>query len=119
MSWHRVPDDAALARVLAGPPAAVPVRGAGHALILTRDEHGTLRALENECPHQGATICREAVTGQDTLECPNHFWLFDLEGTFEGSRLAVAAGRTAPQDPAKDLATHACRVVDGGIEVEL
>ncbi|GAA2518877.1 MAG: Rieske 2Fe-2S domain-containing protein [Kocuria rhizophila] len=119
MSWHEVPDAAAVARALAEPLSAVPVRVAGRELVLTRDGDGRLRALTNECPHQGATVCRTASSGEDHLECPNHFWVFDLAGTFEGSRLALAAGRTAPRDPAKDLAGHPCREVGGGVEVQL
>ena len=119
MSWHEVPDAAAVARALAEPLSAVPVRVAGRALVLTRDGAGQLRALANECPHQGATVCRSPSSGADHLECPNHFWVFDLAGTFEGSRLALAAGRTAPPDPAKNLAERPCREVGGGVEVQL
>ena len=119
MSWQQVPDAAAVASALAAPSSAVPVRVGDASLVLTRDSAGSLRALRNECPHQGATVCRTASSGEDHLECPNHFWVFDLAGTFEGSRLALAAGRTAPRDPAKDLAGHPCREVGGGVEVQL
>ena len=119
MSWHPVPDAAALARALAAPASAVPVRVAGVPLVLTRDDEGTLRALSNECPHQGATVCRATEHGVASLECPNHYWVFDLAGTFRGSRLALDMGRTAPPDPAKNLREHPCRETDGLIEVDL
>ena len=95
MSWQQVPDAAAVASALAAPSSAVPVRVGDAALVLTRDAAGTLRALSNECPHQGATVCRSAEQSADALECPNHYWVFDLAGTFQGSRLALDMGRTA------------------------
>ncbi|MDO4918122.1 Rieske 2Fe-2S domain-containing protein [Kocuria sp.] len=119
MSWHPVDDAAVLVPQLAAPSSAVPVRVAGVPLVLTRDTAGTLHALGNECPHQGATVCRAPQRGETTLECPNHYWVFDLDGTFRGSRLALERGRTAPEDPAKNLREHPCREVAGGIEVWL
>ncbi|RKQ34941.1 Rieske 2Fe-2S domain-containing protein [Kocuria tytonis] len=119
MSWHPVPDAAAVTAALEAPASAVPVRIGDTALILTRDARGTLHALANECPHQGAAVCRETQRGAESLECPNHFWVFDLAGTFRGSRLALDMGRTAPPDPAKDLAEFACREADGTVEVQL
>lgn len=115
MSWCRAVD----AAQLGGPPAAVPVRVRDVALVITRDAAGTVHAFHNQCPHQGATVCREPQHGEPALECPNHFWVFDLDGSFRGSRLAFAAGRTPPPDPAKDLTEVPCRVVGDTVEVEL
>ncbi|KMK73222.1 Rieske 2Fe-2S domain-containing protein [Kocuria rhizophila] len=119
MSWQQVPDAAAVTRALAGPSSAVPVRVGDASLVLTRDSAGFLRALRNECPHQGATVCRSAEQGADALECPNHYWVFDLAGTFQGSRLALEMGRTAPPDPAKNLPEVPCREVAGLVEVDV
>ena len=119
MSWCPVPDAAAVAAALAEPASAVPVRVGDAPLVLTRDAEGVLRALSNECPHQGAAVCRSAEHGAQSLECPNHFWVFDLAGTFQGSRVALELGRTAPPDPAKDLRGVPCREVDGVIEVDV
>ena len=56
--------------------------------------HGSLYAIKNRCPHQGAELCRGTVGGTmlpvDTpgqynyaldgqvLRCPWHFWEFDI-----------------------------------------
>ena len=54
---------------------------------------GTLHAIRNRCPHQGAELCRGTVSGTmlpaapgeyeyglegRVLRCPWHFWEFDL-----------------------------------------
>ncbi|MEX5293865.1 Rieske 2Fe-2S domain-containing protein [Kocuria sp. CPCC 205268] len=88
--------------------------GAGPVLV-TRDAEGALHVLRNTCPHQQATVCREAAGRAGTFECPNHFWVFAPDGRFVGSRLALAAGREAPPDPAKDLPAAAVDVVDGWV----
>lgn len=115
MSWQ----PAVAAASLAEPKTAVPVRVEGTGLLITRDEHGTVRAFENQCPHQAATVCRESQVGAATVECPNHFWVFGLDGTFQGSRIALASGRTAPPDPEKNLREFPCRVIGATVEVNL
>lgn len=105
------------ASALAQPGDFVTLRAGGAALLVTRDVQG-LHVLRNTCPHQGATVCREASGRAESFECPNHYWVFAADGTFEGSRLALAAGREIPRDPAKDLRRVPHRVVDGWIEIE-
>ena len=54
---------------------------------------GTLHAIKNRCPHQGAELCRGTVSGTmlpaapgeykyglegRVLRCPWHFWEFDI-----------------------------------------
>lgn len=101
------------------PNSVAPVRVADTALLLTRDEQGTVRAFENQCPHQFATLCREPQEGKATVECPNHYWVFSLDGTFLGSRISVSAGRTVESDPRKNLREVPCRVRNTMIEVAL
>lgn len=115
MTWQPALDAASLTE----PNTAVPVRVAGTALLITRDENGTVRAFENQCPHQAATVCREAQTGEPTVECPNHYWVFGLDGTFRGSRIALSAGRAAPSDPEKNLREVPCRELDTTIDVDV
>ena len=56
--------------------------------------HGSLYAVKNTCPHQGAELCRGSVGGTmlpasgpgeynyamdgQVLRCPWHFWEFDI-----------------------------------------
>lgn len=55
--------------------------------------HGTLYAIRNHCPHQGAPLCRGKITGTtmpsapgtyvysregEIIRCPWHGWEFDL-----------------------------------------
>ena len=115
MSWQ----PAVPAAHVSEPNTAVPARVAGTGLIITRDEAGTVRAFENQCPHQAATVCREPQVGEATVECPNHYWVFGLDGTFRGSRIALASGRAAPPDPAKNLREFPCRVTDTTVEVDV
>lgn len=84
-------------------------------VLVTRDAEGALHVLRNTCTHQQATVCREAGGRAETFECPSHFWVFAPDGRFVGSRLALAAGREAPPDPAKDLAAAEVDVVDGWV----
>jgi phenylpropionate dioxygenase-like ring-hydroxylating dioxygenase large terminal subunit len=51
------------------------------ALILCRDESGTVRVLLNSCTHRGATDCREAHGHRRFLKCFYHAWTFDLSGS--------------------------------------
>ena len=115
MSWQ----PAVKAAELTEANTAVPARVDGTGLLITRDESGTVRAFENQCPHQAATVCRESQVGETTVECPNHYWVFGLDGTFKGSRIALAAGRTPPPDPEKSLREFPCRVTDATVEVDL
>ena len=88
--------------------------GAGR-VIVSRDGQGALHVLRNTCPHQQATVCREAAGRAESFECPNHYWVFAPDGRFLGSRLTLAAGREAPPDPAKDLPAAAVDVVGGWV----
>ncbi len=115
MSWQ----PAVAAAQLSEANTAVPARVGGTSVLVTRDESGTVRAFENQCPHQAATVCRESQVGEATVECPNHYWVFGLDGTFQGSRIALATGRTAPPDPAKNLREFPCRVTNATVEVDI
>ena len=84
-------------------------------VLVTRDADGALHVLRNACPHQQATVCREPAGSAEAFECPNHYWVFAPDGRFLGSRLALAAGRESPPDPAKNLPAAAVDVVDGWV----
>jgi phthalate 4,5-dioxygenase len=62
-------------------PDAVPkrMRLLGENLVMFRDSHGRIGALEEACPHRGATLYfgRNEEAG---LRCPYHGWKFDVFG---------------------------------------
>ncbi|MFE7631287.1 Rieske 2Fe-2S domain-containing protein [Kocuria sp. NPDC057446] len=93
----------------------VTVPAATGPVLVTRAADGALHVLRNTCTHQQATVCRESSGHTETFECPNHFWVFAPDGRFVGSRLALAAGREAPPDPAKNLRAAEVGVVDGWV----
>lgn len=84
-------------------------------VLVTRDAAGALHVLSNTCPHQRATVCREPAGRAERFECPNHYWLFAPDGRFLGSRLSVASGRAAADDPSKNLARADVTVTDGWV----
>lgn len=109
--WERVVE----ASAVPDPLDFVTATSRGGPVIVARDAEGVLHVLRNTCTHQQAVVCREAAGHSGTFECPNHYWVFAADGRFLGSRLALAAGRAAPPDPAKDLAAAAVDVVGGWV----
>lgn len=98
-----------------GPLDFVTASSSAGPVLVTRDAAGDLHVLRNICTHQQATVCREVTGSAESFECPNHYWVFGPDGRFLGSRLALAAGRRAAPDPAKDLPAAAVQVVDGWV----
>ncbi|MGX5358447.1 Rieske 2Fe-2S domain-containing protein [Kocuria sp. KH4] len=109
--WERIVEASAVPEPLDFVTAAA----RGGPVIVARDAEGVLHVLRNACTHQQAVVCREAAGRAERFECPNHYWVFASDGRFLGSRLALAAGRRAPADPAKDLTAAAVDVVDGWV----
>jgi phenylpropionate dioxygenase-like ring-hydroxylating dioxygenase large terminal subunit len=62
-------------------PDAIPkrMRLLGENLVMFRDSLGRMGALEESCPHRGASLYfgRNEEAG---LRCPYHGWKFDVEG---------------------------------------
>ena len=58
---------------------------AGHAILLSCDEHGEVRAFVNACRHRGMQLLEP---GEDTckrhLSCPYHGWTYDSGGRLRG-----------------------------------
>ena len=71
--WHPV---AAVEDIGAQPRAA---RLLGQDLVLWRDDHGTLHAWPDRCPHRGAKLSLGRVE-KGHLECPYHGWQFEGSG---------------------------------------
>jgi phenylpropionate dioxygenase-like ring-hydroxylating dioxygenase large terminal subunit len=48
-------------------------------IVIFRDDRGKLAALDNKCPHRGASLSLGEVRG-DCLRCSYHAWVFDGQG---------------------------------------
>ena len=86
------------------PGTATTVEVDGHTLALVNAE-GTFCALENACPHAGASLGEGKVDGW-SLECPLHAATFDVRS---GEVLGGPADRAAR--------TYAAKVEDGVVKV--
>lgn len=62
------------------------VRVCGRNLVLQRDEHGTVHALHDRCPHRGVPLSLGTEEFPSTLSCPYHGWTFRLS---DGELVAV------------------------------
>lgn len=54
------------------------------AVIVTRDRHGEIHAVENHCAHRGVRFCRKKFGQAKTLVCPYHQWSYSLDGRLLG-----------------------------------
>jgi phenylpropionate dioxygenase-like ring-hydroxylating dioxygenase large terminal subunit len=70
---------AALAEELAGARPVCGARVLGQDLVLFRDAHGELGALDRHCAHRGADLAFGRLE-DGGLRCPFHGWLFDATG---------------------------------------
>ena len=52
------------------------------AVLIVRDEAGSLRAFHNTCRHRGSTLCRaaEGRLPAGGIVCPYHSWRYSLQG---------------------------------------
>lgn len=102
--WVRV---AAATDVGGAPFLAVGV--GGREVLLARTDDGSLYAFDAACPHLGNPLRHGHLTGC-TLECPHHFYAYDL----------ASGANVFPGDHADlRLAVHEVREVDGEVEVRL
>src|SRR6185312_11890197 len=76
--------------------------------VVTRDEHGEVRALLNHCRHKGMQICRAEAGNASHFRCPYHGWTYRNDGALIGVPVQKAAYRDA-LDKSK-LGLHAIRV---------
>ncbi len=94
-----------------GPLAELPdgegflFRSGAYQIALFRAGAG-VRALENECPHAGASLCSGFTDGKIVV-CPWHGWEFDIES---GKGISVAG---------IDVETFRVVIEDGIVKVEL
>lgn len=55
----------------------LPVRCGDEQVVLFRDGTGTVRALEDRCPHRRVPLSLGKITAQGRLQCGYHGWTFD------------------------------------------
>jgi phenylpropionate dioxygenase-like ring-hydroxylating dioxygenase large terminal subunit len=65
-------------------PVAVRVCGAN--IMVQRDEHGTVHALEDRCAHRGVKLSEGREEFPGTVTCPYHAWTYRLR---DGELVAV------------------------------
>jgi Rieske 2Fe-2S family protein len=56
------------------------------AVIVVRDEDGTVQALLNVCRHRGAEICTQRRGNAAFFVCPYHAWTYGLDGSLQATR---------------------------------
>ena len=64
----------------------VAVRVCGENLMLQRDEHGTVFALNDRCPHRGVPLSLGKEEFPGTVTCPYHAWTYRLS---DGELVAI------------------------------
>lgn len=54
------------------------------AVIMVRDNAGTVHVLLNRCAHRGVKLCRVPSGHVQRFTCPYHQWSYDLQGNLRG-----------------------------------
>ena len=85
--------------------AGVRIEVGGRAIALFR-AGGRVCAIDDECPHRGASLSDGYIAGR-CVTCPWHAWEFDLETG------------AAIDEPDAGVAVHEVRVENGGVLVRL
>jgi NAD(P)H-dependent nitrite reductase small subunit len=88
------------------PPGAGRSVSAGARRVAVFNAGGELFAIDDACPHQGASLGQGALDAGRVV-CPLHAWVFDLR-----------TGR-CPHDSHEPVATYPVRCSAGAIEVHL
>jgi 3-phenylpropionate/trans-cinnamate dioxygenase alpha subunit len=77
--------------VVLGHESEIPGRGdymlryiADNAVIVVRDEAGSLRGHLNMCRHRGAQVCRAELGNASHFRCSYHGWTYDTRGELIG-----------------------------------
>jgi phenylpropionate dioxygenase-like ring-hydroxylating dioxygenase large terminal subunit len=68
---------------LRGPNSFAAKDVAGTQVLLTRDDHGDLRAFRNACTHRGAQVAQGFGSAR-RFTCPYHSWTYDTSGALVG-----------------------------------
>ncbi len=84
----------------------------GERLVLWRDESGTVKALEDRCPHRGARLSLGWNLG-DRLAC----WYHGVEVAADGKVARVPAVGACPLEGQKCVKVYPCQEAQGGVFV--
>jgi 3-phenylpropionate/trans-cinnamate dioxygenase ferredoxin subunit len=98
--WIQVADEAAV------PPGEGRTVDAGRRPIALFNDDGIFLAIDDVCPHQGASL-GEGTLHEGRVICPLHSWVFELR-----------TGR-CPRETHEPVATYPARCQDGKVEVLL
>ena len=82
---------------VAGPGSFLATDAGGVPILVTRDEHGELRAFVNVCRHRGAVLT-EGSGRRQSIQCRYHAWTYGLDGAL---RTAPRSEREAGFDNAE------------------
>ncbi|MEE2672414.1 MAG: aromatic ring-hydroxylating dioxygenase subunit alpha [Myxococcota bacterium] len=82
-SWISV----ACGQNVAEPGDLFPVRIAGYALLVVRDDEGEVRVFYNLCRHRGAPLAdvKGSARAAGRIVCPYHSWSYGLDGRLVGA----------------------------------
>jgi anthranilate 1,2-dioxygenase large subunit len=80
-------------------------------VIVARDEHGQVRAMENRCAHRGAQVCLAKFGNAKRLTCVYHAWSYDLWGKLVGVAFRNGVKGEGGMPPEFDPGDHGLRVL--------
>ncbi|HEX5505558.1 MAG TPA: Rieske (2Fe-2S) protein [Thermomicrobiales bacterium] len=122
------------------PPGERRIVAVGRRSIGVLNVAGTLYALRNRCPHQGAPLCLGTVTGTtlpgkpyavvygregEIIKCPWHGWEFELatgRSVFNPHKVRVKTYDVTvepPEEPDPRIETYPVTVEDGLVVVHV
>ncbi len=67
-------------------------------IIVVRDRRGNIGVHLNQCTHRGMPLCRADSGTDNRLTCPNHGWVFELDGRLAGVRRRNYYGSALDRD---------------------
>ena len=67
------------------PGDAVPLTVYGLPLLLVRDQDRQVHVLHNVCRHRATKVVESACSGNKTLKCPYHGWVYGLDGELKAT----------------------------------
>lgn len=78
-------------------------------MIVTRDRHGVIHAMENRCAHRGALVCLKRRGNAKVLSCVYHSWSYNLDGKLRGVAFENGVAGEGGLPEGFDKAAHGLR----------